>query len=156
MGIVDFTYKTVTQLEAFVTLYVLLNGKSFQSSIHLVHSNTDNIVNDIALHGVIAIDSDRCDIQCQNNCFKRFTCWLNQQFLTMISGGVLLLAPPTYHIQWMHALDGYVFILPDSAGFSQICGGSGSIYWRKRTDITTYPVVIMPCTHCLKYLQLCC
>ena len=29
-------------------------------------------------------------------------------------------APPTYHIQWMHALDGYVFILHDSAGFSQI------------------------------------
>jgi len=111
-----------------------------------------------ALHGVIAIDSDRCDIQCQNTCFKWFPCWLNQQFFTMISGGVLLQAPPTYHIQ-MHALDGYVFILHGSVDFSQICGESGGIYLRKRTDITIYPVVVMPCTHCLKYIytyvQLC-
>ena len=71
----------------------------------------------------------------------------------MISGGVLLQAPPTYHIQ-MHALDGYVFILHDSVGFSQICGGSGGIYLRKRTDITIYPVVVMPCTHCLKYIYI--
>ena len=83
-------------------------------------SNTDNIVNEIALHGVIAIDSDRCNIQCQNTCFKRFTCWLNQQFLTTISDGVLLLAPPTYHIQWMHALDGYVFILHDCWFFTNL------------------------------------
>ena len=61
----------------------------------------------------------------------------------MISGGVLLQAPPTYHIQ-MHALDGYVFILHGSVDFSQICGESGGIYLRKRTDITIYPVVIMP------------
>ena len=54
------------------------------------------------------------------------------------------------------ALDGYVFIVHDSVGFSQICGGSGGIDLRKRTDITIYPVVIMPCTHCLKYVQLCC
>ena len=44
------------------------------------------------------------------------------------------------------ALDGYVFIVHDSVGFSQICGGSGGMYLRKRTDITIYPVVIMPCT----------
>jgi len=73
----------------------------------------------------------------------------------MISSGVLLQAPPTYHIQWMYALDGCVHT-PDSVGFSQICGGSGGVYLRKRTDITIYPVVIMPCTHSLKYVQFCC
>ena len=34
------------------------------------------------------------------------------------------------------ALDGYVFIVHDSVGFSQICGGSGGMYSRKITDIT--------------------
>ena len=49
--------------------------------------------------------------------------------------------------QWIRALDGYLFIFHDSVGFSQVCGGTWGMYLRKRTDITIYPVVIMPCTH---------
>ena len=65
-----------------------------------------------ALHVVIAIDSDRCDIQCRPVSKDFPVDWI--KFRTILSGGVLLQAPPTYHIQWMHALDGYVFILHDS------------------------------------------
>ena len=83
--------------------------------------HTDNIVNDMVSLPLTLIDvtsSVKIPVSKDSPVVM-----IESTVLTMISGSVLLQAPPTYHIQWMHAFNCYVFILHDSFDFSQICGG---------------------------------
>ena len=86
-------------------------------------SNTDNIVNDIALHGVIAIDSDRCDIQCQIPVSKDSPVVMIESTLSYDDIQWCVAAGSTHVSHSVNALDGYVFILHGSVDFHKFVVG---------------------------------